>query len=50
MGNAMYLCIGTICPKLVEDKRVKETHVAGHLLHATQLTLFLCVCELHHEA
>jgi len=46
----MYLRIGAVCPKLVEDERVKETHVAGHLLHAAQLAFFFCVSKFHHEA
>lgn len=46
----MYLCIGAVRPKLVENERVQETHVAGHLLHATQLTFFFCVSKFHHEA
>ena len=49
-GGIMYLRIGAICPKLVEDERVKETHVAGHLLHAAQLAFFFCVSKFHHEA
>lgn len=44
------LRVSAIGAELVEDEGVEQAHVAGHLLHAPQLSLLLCVRELHHQA
>lgn len=45
-----YLGVGSVGAELVEDERVDESHVAGHLLHPPQLPLLLRVGEFHHKA
>lgn len=43
-----YLSVRAVGAKLVEDEGVKEAHVSSHLLHASQLSLFLSVGVLYH--
>ena len=34
---------------LPHEERVEEPNISGHLLHSSDLTLFLRVCEFHHK-
>lgn len=43
-----YLGVRAVGAKLVEDERVEDAHVSSHLLHASQLSLFLSVGVLYH--
>lgn len=45
-----YLGVRAVVAKLVEDERVNEPHVAGHLLHPPQLPLLLRVGKLDDQA
>lgn len=42
------LRISAVSPELVEDEGREQAHVASHLLHPPQLTLFLRVGEFDH--
>ena len=50
LSISLYLGVGSVGAELVENERVDEAHVAGHLLHPPQLPLLLRVGEFHHQA
>lgn len=45
-----YLSVRSVGAKLVENERMDQAHIAGHLLHSPQLSLLLRVGEFHHQA
>lgn len=44
-----YLLVCSVGAKLIEDERIQQVHVTGHLLHAPQLALLLGVGEFNNE-
>lgn len=46
----IYLCVCSVRAELIEDERIQQVHVTGHLLHTTQLALLFGVGELNDQA